>query len=107
VATSSGQTLSALIDTVGHGYVALGVELGIAPERIDTVADQAAAERYGTRSDGGQAAATVTVVSELVRLIVAAELELPIARTFPLDEVRDAYTLLESGHQPGKIVLIP
>ncbi len=42
-----------------------------------------------------------------MQLIVDGDLELPIAQTFPLEQVRDAYTLLENGHPPGKIVLIP
>ena len=43
----------------------------------------------------------------MVQLIVDGKVELPIARTFRLDQVRDAYALLEGSHPPGKIVLIP
>ena len=42
-----------------------------------------------------------------MQLIDDGELELPIARMFPLDQVREAYALLEGSHPPGKIVLIP
>ncbi len=104
---AAGRRPAALIDTVGSGYVDLGIELGIAPERIDTIADSDAAVRVGAHTDGGQAAATVEVVGEVAQLIAAGELELPVAASFPLDQVRDAYTLLETGHPPGKIVLIP
>jgi len=31
----------------------------------------------------------------------------PIAATFPLEEVRAAFALLEQGHTLGKIVLLP
>jgi NADPH:quinone reductase-like Zn-dependent oxidoreductase len=31
----------------------------------------------------------------------------PIARVYPLDEVRDAYRELERRHTRGKIVLVP
>jgi NADPH:quinone reductase-like Zn-dependent oxidoreductase len=106
-AAQAGGKPTALIDTVGQGYVALAIELGIAPDRIDTIADSEAGARYGVHTDGGGSASTVEVVEGLVQLIVGGELELPIARTFPLDQVRDAYTLLEQGHPPGKIVLIP
>jgi len=34
-------------------------------------------------------------------------LEMPIAATFPLSDVRDAFRLLEQGHTKGKIVLLP
>ncbi|HEX3804732.1 MAG TPA: NADP-dependent oxidoreductase [Solirubrobacteraceae bacterium] len=106
-AAGAGGKLTALIDTVGQGYVALAIALGIAPERIDTIVDFEAGPRYGVQTEGGGSVSTVEVVEELVQLIVDGEVELPIARTFPLDQVRDAYTLLETGHPPGKIVLIP
>jgi NADPH:quinone reductase-like Zn-dependent oxidoreductase len=35
------------------------------------------------------------------------ELEVPIAATYPLDQVQDAYRELAKGHTLGKIVLIP
>jgi NADPH:quinone reductase-like Zn-dependent oxidoreductase len=47
------------------------------------------------------------VLAELAGLIAAGELEIPIAATFPLDQVRDAYRLLAQGHVHGKIVLLP
>jgi NADPH:quinone reductase-like Zn-dependent oxidoreductase len=34
-------------------------------------------------------------------------IELPVARTFPLDQVRDAYNELAARHSHGKIVLLP
>ncbi|HEX3618245.1 MAG TPA: NADP-dependent oxidoreductase [Solirubrobacteraceae bacterium] len=102
-----GRPLSALIDTSGQGYVALAIELGLAPERINTLADYAAIKEFGVKNDGRSAADTPAVVSELVSLITAGELELPIAGTFGLDQVRAAYALLENSRPPGKIVLIP
>jgi NADPH:quinone reductase-like Zn-dependent oxidoreductase len=106
-AAEAGGKLTALIDTVGQGYVPLAIELGISPERIDTIVDFEAGPRYGVHTDGAGAASTVETVEQLVQLIVDGKVELPIARTFPLDEVRDAYALLEGSHPPGKIVLIP
>jgi NADPH:quinone reductase-like Zn-dependent oxidoreductase len=47
------------------------------------------------------------VLEELARLIAQGELEIPIAATFPLDQVREAYAELEQRHTRGKIVLIP
>jgi NADPH:quinone reductase-like Zn-dependent oxidoreductase len=34
-------------------------------------------------------------------------LEIPIAATFPLNDVRAAFALLDQGHIRGKIVLLP
>jgi NADPH:quinone reductase-like Zn-dependent oxidoreductase len=102
-----GRPLSALIDTAGQGYVELGIERGIAPQRINTLADYAAVGTYGVKNAGRSEADTAEVMAEVVELMLAGELELPIAASFPLERVRDAYALLENGHPPGKIVLIP
>jgi NADPH:quinone reductase-like Zn-dependent oxidoreductase len=40
-------------------------------------------------------------------LIVAGELEVPVAQVYPLDQVREAYRTLEQRHTRGKIVLRP
>ena len=47
------------------------------------------------------------MLAELAGLIAAGELEVPIAATFPLDRVQDAYRRLAEGHILGKIVLLP
>jgi NADPH:quinone reductase-like Zn-dependent oxidoreductase len=100
--------LDAFIDCFGGGYVDLAIELGVAKERIDTIVDWSSAQRHGAKMDG---MATVddpaAVVLELATLVADNHLEVPIARTFPLNEVRDAYALLEQRHLRGKIVLLP
>ncbi len=98
--------VDAFIDTVGTGYVQLALELGVAPDRIDTIADFAAISRYGVKGDGNAAGASAAVLAELAELIADGELEIPIAATFPLAEVRDAYRRLAQGHVQGKIVLL-
>ncbi len=102
----AGARLGALVDTVGGGYVELGIRLGIDPGRINTIVDFDAAASNGAMSVGGQAAGS-SEVAEVARLLAAGELELPIAATFALEQVQEAYTLLEQGHPAGKIVLIP
>jgi len=104
---ASGGRVDAFIDTFGGGYVELALELGVEPRRIDTITDFAAAHRYGVKTEGSAAAASAEVLAELARLIDAGELEVPIARTYPLEQVRDAYTELERRHTRGKIVLVP
>jgi NADPH:quinone reductase-like Zn-dependent oxidoreductase len=79
----------------------------VAPERVDTIIDWAAAEKYGVKTEGTAAAATAEVLAELIELIDGGQLELPIARAYPLEEVRDAYRELERRHTRGKIVLVP
>lgn len=104
---ASGGPVDAFIDTVGAGYVELALELGVRPERIDTIADFEAAARHGVKTDGNSVGASAAVLAELAGLVDRGELEIPIAREYPLDQVSDAYRELERGHTHGKIVLVP
>jgi NADPH:quinone reductase-like Zn-dependent oxidoreductase len=99
--------MDAFIDTHGSGYVKLAIELGVVPDRIDTIIDFAAAQQYGVKAEGGQAALNSALLAELAGLVAANELEVPVAATFPLADVRGAFKLLEQGHTRGKIVLLP
>ncbi len=99
--------VDAFIDTVGTGYVELAIELGVTPDRIDTIADFTAPAKYGVKLEGSAAAASAGVLAELAALIDKGRLDIPIARVYPLSEVQDAYRELEQGHTRGKIVLEP
>jgi NADPH:quinone reductase-like Zn-dependent oxidoreductase len=104
---AGGGRVDALIDAFGGGYVDLGIELGVAPERINTIIDREAAARHGARTDGSAAAASAEVLAALAQLVADGRLEIPIAATYPLERVRDAYRELEQRHSLGKIVLHP
>ena len=99
--------IDAFIDTFGSGYVEMAIGLGVPAGRIDTIIDQAAAQRYGAKTDGSAAAATAQVLAELAGLLEAGRLEVPIAKVYALADVRDAYRDLEQRHTLGKIVLKP
>lgn len=99
--------IDAFVDTVGGGYVELALELGVAPERIDTIVDFGAVAEHGVKAEGNAAGASAATLRELAGLIAAGELEVPIAATYPLEQVRDAFRELERGHTRGKIVLVP
>jgi NADPH:quinone reductase-like Zn-dependent oxidoreductase len=104
---ASNGKVDAFIDTHGSGYVELAINLGVSPDRIDTIIDFEAAEKYGVKTDGNEEAAKAEVLSELAEMIAAGRLEIPIARVYQLDKVRDAYKELEKDHTHGKIVLVP
>jgi NADPH:quinone reductase-like Zn-dependent oxidoreductase len=104
---ASGGTVDAFIDTFGGGYVDLAIELGVTPQRINTIADFEAVERLGVHGQGTHAIATAALLAEIVGMVADGSLEIPIARTFPLEEVRDAYLELAGRHSHGKIVLLP
>jgi NADPH:quinone reductase-like Zn-dependent oxidoreductase len=47
------------------------------------------------------------ILGEMAELVATGKIEVPIAATYPLDEVREAFEQLEDRHTLGKIVLIP
>src|SRR5215472_10547940 len=102
----SGGRVDAFLDTFGGDYVKLALALGVRPDRIDTIANFAAREKYGVKTDGSAAGGTPEVLAELAGLIGKGQLEIPIAAVYPLSQVREAYRELEQGHTLGKIVLI-
>ncbi len=105
---AAGGRVDAFIDTFGGGYVQLAVEeLGVAPDRVDTIIDWDAAQKYGVKMEGSAAAASAEVLAELAKLVDEGKLEVPIANVYPLEQVRDAFTELERRHARGKIVLRP
>jgi len=104
---SAAGKVNAFIDTFGADYVQLAIELGVEPSRIDTIVRFDAVAEYGVKAEGSAAGSSAAVLAELAELIAAGQLEVPIAATFPLDRVQDAYRRLESGHIRGKIVLLP
>jgi NADPH:quinone reductase-like Zn-dependent oxidoreductase len=104
---ASGGRVDAFIDTFGAGYVELALELGVRPERIDTIANFAAVEKFGVKAEGNAAGASAGVLAELASLVEQGLLDIPIARVYPLDKVQDAYRELEQRHTRGKIVLKP
>ncbi len=100
-------TVDAFVDTVGGDYVQLALDLGVQPSRIDTIANFEAIEKYGVKGDGSAAGASAGVLAVLAGLVAAGDLEIPIAASYPLEQVQDAYRRLAQGHVRGKIVLIP
>ena len=107
IRAASGGKVDAFIDTFGGGYVELALKLGVAPNRIDTIIDFAAAAKYGVKTEGNHEAATADVLAQLAGLLASGRLEIPIAKVYSLGEVRDAYRELEQRHTRGKIVLEP
>jgi NADPH:quinone reductase-like Zn-dependent oxidoreductase len=98
--------IDAWIDTVGGEYVELALTFGVEPSRIDTIANFDAVRRFGVKSEGNAAGGNSEVLGELAALVAEGALEVPIAASYPLDQVKDAYRRLAQGHVLGKIVLL-
>jgi NADPH:quinone reductase-like Zn-dependent oxidoreductase len=107
IRVASAGKIDAFIDTFGGGYVELALKLGVPKDRIDTIIDFAAAAKYGVKTEGNHEAANAEVLAQLAGLLAAGRLEIPIARVYPMADVREAYRDLEQRHTHGKIVLKP
>ncbi|WP_405976030.1 NADP-dependent oxidoreductase [Streptomyces sp. NBC_00988] len=99
--------IDAFIDLFGPEYVELAVELGISRDRIETIISFQKAQELGTKSAGSADASTREFLTEMADLVASGRIEIPIAATYSLDDVRDAFAELEKRHTRGKIVLIP
>ena len=99
--------INAFIDLFGPDYLRLAVDLGIPLDRIETIISFEEAAKLGTKSAGSADSSNREVLTEMAGHVAAGRIEIPIAATYPLEDVRDAYAQLEQRHTRGKIVLIP
>jgi len=107
-AAAAHAKVDAFIDTYGDDYVEIALdELKVDPARVDTIVRFDAIAKYGIKSEGNAVGASARALAELAGLAASGELEIPIAATYPLDQVREAYAELAKGHTRGKIVLLP
>jgi NADPH:quinone reductase-like Zn-dependent oxidoreductase len=93
------------VDTVGKGSVRELIDLTGDPARVVTIADFGAGELgvQVTSGGGGQAAR----LAQIAGLLADGRLQMPVAATYPLDRIADAYTESAGGHVRGKLVLLP
>ena len=99
--------IDAFIDLFGPDYVQLAVDLGVPPQRVDTIISFQKAAEVGAKTEGSAEASTPAVLSEIADLIVSGAIDFDVAATYPLDRVADAYEELEKRHTHGKIVVLP
>ncbi|CAA9302932.1 MAG: Quinone oxidoreductase [uncultured Friedmanniella sp.] len=104
--------IAAALDAVGTDE-AVDVSLALVPDRqrVVTIAARERAAQDGIRLIAGAMPASQAfrdrVRARLVALAGAGDLVVPVARTFPLDQAREALELLSGGHPGGKLALIP
>ena len=99
--------IDAFIDLFAPEYVRLAADLGVPVDRIETTISFAEAARIGAKSEGSTEGSTPEILTALTELATDGSIRIPIAATYPLEEVREAFAELEQRHTRGKIVLIP
>ena len=99
--------VDAALDAAGGGALPDLVELAGGPRHVVTVADYAGAEQTGARFSGGMGTQrAVHALREIGALIEAGQFSLPVAKTFPLEQIGEAHRLSETGHVRGKLVVL-
>ncbi|MEV4016827.1 NADP-dependent oxidoreductase [Nonomuraea angiospora] len=103
----SPRGVDAVLDASGRGEIPDSIELAGGPERVlSLVAFDAAGSgiqiHMAEPGAGGPQA-----LGDILALIKAGRLRVPIQRTYPLGEVAAALEVSQSGHLGGKLVLLP
>jgi NADPH:quinone reductase-like Zn-dependent oxidoreductase len=95
------------IDDAGGGALPALVELAGGPEHVVTIADYQGAQETGVGMSGGANAKRAWhALAEVGELTDAGRFSLPVAQTFPLEQIAEAHRLSEGGHVRGKLVLL-
>jgi NADPH:quinone reductase-like Zn-dependent oxidoreductase len=95
--------ITAAVDLFGTETIETALALGVASERIAAIA-------AGPTPPGGARAvygddAEPDALPRIADAIVASKITVPIAATFPLEQIREAVTLQAGRHVHGKIVI--
>ena len=112
VRAAAPEGIVAALDAIGTDE-AVDVSLALVADRqrIVTIAAQARAKSVGIVAIGGGMPASAAfrdrARQRIIQLAADGELVVPMARTYPLAEARDALKYLSGRHPGGKLALIP
>jgi NADPH:quinone reductase-like Zn-dependent oxidoreductase len=95
------------IDDAGGGALPALVELTGDPEHVITIADYQGSQETGVTMTGGPGTERAWhALGQVGELIEAGRFSVPVAQTFPLEQIAEAQRLSETGHVRGKLVLL-
>ncbi|WP_228373022.1 NADP-dependent oxidoreductase [Demequina maris] len=106
VRAAAPRGITAVQDNFGREAIDAGLALGVAPDRICAIADRAAVAELGLRSPG-RYERRADVLDRLARMVADGGLVLPVQAVLPLERVAEAFSLLETRHLHGKVVVAP
>ncbi|WP_031466230.1 NADP-dependent oxidoreductase [Sciscionella sediminilitoris] len=93
------------LDVAGKGLAEL-IDLAGGPERVLTVADFLGAQRHGVRFSRGDTGRADYALAQAAGMAANGEFAIAVGAAFPLDEIREAHRIGESGAVRGKLVLL-
>jgi NADPH:quinone reductase-like Zn-dependent oxidoreductase len=95
--------VSAAIDLFGTEAAEAALSLGVSPDRISTIAARSELPA-GVHATGG-ADASPGALKKITDEILAGNITVPIAATFPVEQIREAVTLQSGRHVHGKVIV--
>jgi NADPH:quinone reductase-like Zn-dependent oxidoreductase len=95
--------ITAAIDLFGTETVETALALGVAPERIATIAAGPTPPGGARAAWGGDA--EPDALPRIANVIAAGQITIPIAARFPVEQIREAAALQADRHVHGKIVV--
>ncbi len=95
------------LDAAGHDAAPDLVEITGDPERVVTIADFEAPEKYGIKITTGSEGRSWQALGQAADMFEKGQFSLPVAQTFPLSEAPEAHRVSQDGHVNGKLVLLP
>lgn len=95
--------VTAVTDLFGAETIQAALDLRVTPERISTIVGWPDPPG-GVRVTGGSEAQP-DALQRITDAILAGPLTVPIAATFPIEQIRDAVTLQAGRHVHGKVVI--
>jgi NADPH:quinone reductase-like Zn-dependent oxidoreductase len=93
------------LDVAGSGITADLVRLTGGPERVVSIGDHTATE-HGVRFTTGVEGRFFSALGLAASLSTHGRFTMPVAQTWPLDQLAEAHRVSESGHVRGKLVVV-
>ncbi|MDN4172197.1 NADP-dependent oxidoreductase [Nocardioides sp. SOB77] len=92
------------VDAAGRDFVARVADL-LAPERIVTTVDFAAASRGAVVAGGDPRQLTASTVGTVLDAVASGSFQVEVDATYPFDRLAEALARSEAGHLRGKLVV--
>ncbi|KAK1176891.1 NADP-dependent oxidoreductase [Streptomyces sp. NBS 14/10] len=99
--------VDAVLDASGRGEIPDSIELAGGPTRVLSLVTFDAADTGIQVYMAEPGAGGPQALGDILALIEAGRLQMPIAGTYPLDESAAALAVSQSGHLSGKLVVLP
>jgi NADPH:quinone reductase-like Zn-dependent oxidoreductase len=98
--------IDAVLDAVGKTPIEDLISLAPEPSQVVSIANFAAAESGVQVTGGSGDSQPIKALAEAAELLEQSKLVIKI-QTFPFERAVEAYQIIQSGHAPAKLVLVP